>query len=77
MAKKHFTYNVSISFQMQYTFTESEVEQSDEGDEGDLSPSEEALEALEQEIARHLADRFGEVREIEAWADFDDLLGSE
>ena len=34
MAKKLFTYKVACSFEMQFTFNDSEVEQSDEGNEG-------------------------------------------
>lgn len=75
MEKKNFTYNVSVSFQMQFTFPESEVEQSDEGDQGDLSPMDAALEALGKEVAECLGEQFGGVDKVEAWADFDDLLG--
>lgn len=80
MAKKHFTYMVACSFKMQFTFTDSEVEQSDEGDEGDegdMSPSDAALEALCQEIEECLVAHLGGVEKIEACADFDDLLGVE
>ena len=77
MTKKHFTYNVSVSFQMQFTFSESEVEQSDEGGKGDMSPTDAALEALGKEIAEHLGEHFGGVEKVEAWADFDELLGVE
>lgn len=77
MTKKRFTYNVSVSFQMQFTFSESEVEQSDEGDEGDMSPTDAALEALGKEIAERLGEHFGAVEKVEAWADFDELLGVE
>lgn len=75
MAKRHFTYSVGVSFQMQFTFSESEVEQSDEGDEGDMSPTETALESLGKEIAECLGEHFGGVEKVEAWTDFDDLLG--
>lgn len=75
MAKRHFTYMVACSFQMQFTFTDSEVEQSDEGAEGDMSPSEAALASLGQEIEECLGEQFGRVEKMEAWADFDDLLG--
>ena len=77
MAKRHFTYLVTCSFNMQFTFTDSEVEQSDEGAEGDMSPTDAALEALAQEVANRLGEHFGGVEKIEACADFDDLLGTE
>ena len=75
MARKHFTYNVSVSFKMQFTFSESEVEQSDEGNEGDMSPTDAALEALDKEIAECLGEHFAGVKKVDAWADFDELLG--
>ncbi|MEZ6081259.1 MAG: hypothetical protein R3C56_37990 [Pirellulaceae bacterium] len=75
MAKKLFTYNVSVSFAMQFTFAESEVEQSDEGDEGDMSPTQAALAALGKELEECISQQFGEISNIEAWADFDELLG--
>ena len=77
MATKHFTYNVSVSFQMQFTFSESEVEQSDEGDKGDMSPTDAALEELGKDISERLGEHFGGVDKVEAWADFDELLGVE
>lgn len=77
MAKRHFTYMVACSFKMQFTFTDSEVEQSDEGAEGDMSPTDTALEALSQEIAECLGEHFGGIDKMEAYADFDDLLGVE
>ena len=77
MTKKQFTYNVSVSFEMQFTFSESEVEQSDEGDEGDMSPTDAALEELGKEIADRLGEHFGGVKKVAAWAGFDELLGVE
>ena len=75
MPKKHFTYKVACSFNMQFTFPESDVEQSDEGGEGDMSPTDSALEALGKEIEECLCERFGGVAKVETWADFDELLG--
>lgn len=72
---KHFTYKVSVSFDMQFTFGESEVEQSDEGDEGDMSPMDKALEALGNEIKECLSQQFCPIENMEAWTDFDHLLG--
>jgi hypothetical protein len=77
MAKRHFTYMVACSFKMQFTFNESEVEQSDEGAEGDMSPTDAALAALCHEIEECLGEHFGGVDKMEACADFDDLLGVE
>lgn len=75
MSKKHFTYNVACSFNMQFTFPESDVEQSDEGDEGNMSPTDLALESLGKEIEECLGEQFGGVTNVEVCADFDDLLG--
>ncbi|MEP7282789.1 MAG: hypothetical protein ABI696_12485 [Rubrivivax sp.] len=71
-----YTYNVTCSFTVQYTFTENEVEQAVEGGEGDLDPTSVALAEMAAEVRDCLADRFGIV-EVEAWADFDELLGDE
>ncbi len=76
MAKKRFNYIVTVSFQMQFSFPESEVEQSDEGAEGDMSPTDEALEALEEELAEFLGQNYGGICNMEAWADFDELLST-
>lgn len=75
MSKRLFNYTVSVSFEIQCSFDESEVEQSEEGGEGDLSPTEAALAALAESVGEHLATRFGGVDKLEAWVDFDDLLG--
>jgi len=74
MPKKLFTYEVVVSFKTQFTFAESEVEQSDEGDEGDLSPTDTALEALGKEIEECLSQQFC-IENMEVWSDFDHLLG--
>lgn len=75
MAKKQFTYMVSVSFEMRFSFPESDVEQSDEGAEGEMDPTDKALVALEQEIAERLGEHFQGVKNVEAWTDCDDLLG--
>ncbi len=77
MPSKLFTYRFACSFQMQFTLAESEVEQSDEGDEGDMSPTDRALDELGKEIQECLSERFADVGEIEVSADFDDLLGTD
>jgi hypothetical protein len=71
---KSYTYSVTCSFTLQYTFTQDEVEQAEEGGEGDLDPTADALEKLAAEIGDCLAEQFT-VSEVEAWADFDGLLG--
>lgn len=71
---KSYTYSVTCSFQLQYTFTQDEVEQAKEGGDGDFDPSADALEKLAAEIGDCVAEQFT-VSEVEAWADFDSLLG--
>ncbi|MCR9294086.1 MAG: hypothetical protein NXI32_15290 [bacterium] len=75
MTKKVYHYNVLVSFKMQLSFSESEVEQSEEGDRGDMSPKQAALEAYGREVEECLTQQFGGIGELEVWADFDDLLG--
>jgi len=76
-----YTYNVSVSFDMQYTFTEKEVQPASESGEGggsdETDPTEEALAALGHEIQECLSDLSENyiVGEVEAFADSDSLLG--
>lgn len=72
--KKTYTYLVSCSFELQYTFTESEVEQDPEGDEGDVCPTDDALATLERDLLDTLGDNYA-IESLEACADSDALLG--
>jgi hypothetical protein len=72
--KKHYTYNLTVSFRMQYTFPEEEVEPSEEGDTEDRDPSQCALNRLEDELREYLRQNYV-ADNVEAWGDFDDLLG--
>ena len=71
-AEKLYTYNVLVSFQMQYTFREDEVEHAEEGDERDLDPTGEAIANLEEELTEYLGQNYA-VEKVDAFADF--LLG--
>jgi hypothetical protein len=71
---KAYTYTVTISFDMPWTFEQDEVEQAEEGDESDLDPTAAALEKLAAEVQEYLGQQFG-VSNVEAWTDFDHLLG--
>ena len=73
-SKKLYTFNVSFSFDMQFTFTDSEVRTAEEGEEDDIEPKDEALAALEKEIEKYLSKEYP-VSKIEAFADFDSFLG--
>ena len=72
--EKYYTYNVSVSFDMQFTFNEKDVQPSDGGDENDFDPSDQALLDLEKELEDYLSQNYS-IDEIEAWANFDNLLG--
>ena len=70
----HYTFYVSCSFRMQYTFTEKEVQADPGGNEKDFEPTDEALRALEQDLADHLGQNYT-VTDVQADADSDSLLG--
>jgi len=72
--KKHYTYNLSVSFRMQFTFTEDEVKPSEEGGPKDRDPSSRSLENLEKELGEYLGQNYA-VDDVEVWGDFDELLG--
>jgi hypothetical protein len=65
---------VVVSFEMQFTFPESEVEQSDEAHDGDMSPTDTALESLEKEFHECLSQIYY-VQTIELCSDSKDLMG--
>jgi len=73
-SEKLYTFSVSISFVMQYTFTHKEVQPAEEGREGDMEPSDKALAKLERDVQDHLGLNYP-VDGVQAWADFDSLLG--
>lgn len=72
--ERFFTYNVSVSFDMQYTFEESEIQPSEEGAEGDYDPSDEAIANLEKELTEYLRQAYS-ADNMDVFADFDSLLG--
>lgn len=70
----HYTFNVTCSFDMQFTFTERDVEQDSEGNTDDFVPTEEAMLQLEVELREHLEQKFGAAN-VEVYTDSDALLG--
>jgi len=74
--KKLYTFNVLLSFSMQHTFREDEVEQAfgDGGDKDDFEPTTEALQQLEGELDEYLSQNYV-VKDVDAYAEFDSLLG--
>ena len=73
---KHYTFNVVCSFNMQFTFTENEVQPDSDGSESDIEPSDSALTNLEQNLKDFLSQHYC-VANVEVYADSDALLGIE
>ncbi len=71
---KLFTYRVTCSFELQYSFNESEVERDWDGGEKDFRPTELAISALEKELLEKLQNNYV-VESVEARTEFDHLLG--
>ena len=74
--ERFHTFIVSFDFKMQYTFTEKNVQPSEEGGEDNIDPTDKALAELEQEITEYLSYNYV-VSEVRAYADFDSLLGTD
>jgi hypothetical protein len=72
--KRIYTYNVICSFNLQYSFTESEVEQDPGGDEGDFNPTDKAIRTLEKDLQETLGHNYA-ITKFEAYAESDELLG--
>lgn len=71
---KHYTFNMTCSFNMQYTFTDREVEPDTDGIKGDFEPTDEALFQLEAEIRKYLEQNYSAVN-IQVSTVSDALLG--
>jgi len=65
---------VTVTFDMQFTFAEDEVEPTDGGGDEDFDPTAEALQELEKELEECIGNCCS-VSKIEAYADCDSLLG--
>ena len=74
--QKIYTYRVLCSFELQYSFNESEVERDWDGDETDFSPTDEAISALEQELLQTLQNNYV-VESVDARTEFSLILGAE
>lgn len=73
-SRRHYTYAVTLSFETQYSFTEDEVEQGEEGGKNDVEPTYEALAIFENDIREHLQLMYP-IYNLNARTDFDHLLG--
>jgi hypothetical protein len=74
--ERYHTFTVSVDFKIQFTFTEKDVELSEEGGEDNIDPTDKALAELEQEITEYLSNNYV-VSGVNAYADFDSLLGTD
>lgn len=72
--ERSYTYLVSVSLEMQFTFEARNVQQAEEGGENDIDPTDEALAKLEAELMEYLSQNYS-IENLEASADFDSLLG--
>ena len=70
----HYTFMVSCSFQMQYTFTAKEVQHDPGGTREDYEPTDAAHEALARELTAHLGQDYA-VADLQVEADSDSLIG--
>jgi hypothetical protein len=73
--KRIYTYMVTCSFRLQYSFVESEVEQDPGGDEGELQPTDKALRVLEKDLTEILGQDYC-VTDLQAKAESDQFLGT-
>lgn len=69
----NFTFKVFCSFEMEYTFSEDEVERDLNVRPEDADPTDAALEALERELGEHLSQLYPGI-EVDASADSASLL---
>ena len=73
--KPIYTYLVTCSFRLQYSFGDSEVEQDPEGAAGDLQPTDKALRVLEKDLTETLRQDYC-VTDLQVEAESDQLLGT-
>ena len=71
---KTYTYRVLCSFELQHSFTESEVEHDPEGFESSFVPTDAALLALREELQAAL-DQNHAISSFDVHTESDDLLG--
>lgn len=74
---KHYTFNLTCSFTMQFTFTNQQVQRDADGGDGDVEPTDAALIQLEAEMKEYLQQAYPVADKVEIFADSDDLLGND
>jgi hypothetical protein len=70
----YYTYTVSVSFKMQFTFHESEVQPATEGFKHDREPSDKSLNKLKKELEKYITNNYA-ISDLDVAADFESLLG--
>lgn len=73
MSLTHYTFKVFCTFEMQYTFTESEVERDSDGGEYAVEPTDAAIEALEAEVLEYVSQNYP-VESLEVSTDSDLIM---
>lgn len=71
---KIYTYDVTCSFDLEYSFTESEIIQDPEGGEGDFIPTDEAINDLENRLKEVIGNDFY-ISNLQADVESEQLLG--
>ena len=72
--QKIYTFRVQCSFELQYSFTEDEVEPDPGGSEEDFNPKDEAILALENDLREALGANYL-VTSLKAHAESDEIIG--
>lgn len=73
----HYTFRVTCTASLQFTFTESEVQPVIDGNPAVVEPTPDALHQLRQELADYLGNNYAiDAVEVEVHAESDDLIGS-
>jgi len=74
LGKRYYTYSVLCSFNLQYTFTESQVESDLGSGAADLIPTDKALRNLAKELTKLLGSNYA-ISDLDVNAESDDLMG--
>ena len=71
---EYYTYNVSVSFEMQGTFHESDVQPATEGFEHDREPTDRSLNKLKKELKEYLSNGYI-ISDLDALVNYESFLG--
>lgn len=72
---KHYMFNVTCPFYVQYTFTEDQVQRDAEVNVDEVEPTDEALLYLVEELTESLGQNCSVSSDVEVYADSNSLLG--